>query len=163
MIRGLYYQREVMSTSPKAIEIAERRVKVLKLRKEGWTYEKIGNELSISDDTARNDCLEAIRSIEWTAEEAAMEVRELVKHRNDELINSLYEKALNGDYGAVDRIIKINEQLLEIVGGKITRHDITSGGGKIGAAITTVEVILDVDGTAHKSIIDGSLVAETES
>lgn len=151
-----------MSTSPKAIEIAERRVQVLRLRKEGKTYEQIGTELGISDDTARNDCLAAIRSIEWTQEEAAMEVRELVKHRNDELINSLYEKALNGDYGAVDRIIRINEQLLDIVGGKITRHDVTSGGGKLGTSITTVEVILDVDGTPHKSIVDGPVIeAET--
>lgn len=133
-------------TSALAISREERQVKALKLRKEGWSYRAIGDELGISDDTARNDVLDGLKMIAWTRDEEALEVSQMVKDRNNEIIMQIYEKCLAGDMGAIDRLIKLNDQLLDIVGGRITKHDITSGGKALEVPIHTVEVMLAYGG-----------------
>lgn len=130
------------SPSPAEIIIAERQLEAMKMRKEGWSYRDIGDHLGISDDTARRDVITALQAIQWTRDEQAVEVREMAMNRNHDAIKAIYERVLSGDVGAIDRLIRLNEQLLDIVGGRTANLDLTSGGAKLEAPINTIEVLL---------------------
>lgn len=134
----------------KGLKILERRIQAIRLRKEGYSYQEIGDILGVSTVTAHNDIKKALESNYFALEESANEVREMILARDHDAIKAIYEKVHNGDLGAIDRLIKLNEQLLSLVGGSTLRHDLTSGGKPLVAAIHTIEVVLSNDGLTGK-------------
>jgi predicted transcriptional regulator len=135
------------SASPRDLALVERRTSALRLRKEGYSYRDIAKELGVSDDTARNDVLEGLNASRWIKDEEALEVREMAKARNHDAIKAIYDAVLDGDLGAIDRLIKLNDQLLNMVGALGGRLDVTSGGKPITgpAPVHTIEVHLAHD------------------
>lgn len=125
--------------------ITERAIEALRMRKEGLSYQSIGDLLGVSDDTARRDVLGALKQLEWVRNEEALEVRHMVMERDNDAIRAIYERVIDGDLLAIDRMVKLNDQLLDTVGGKIGRMDVTSGGRPLESTrIDTIEVVLSV-------------------
>jgi predicted transcriptional regulator len=132
-------------TTPDAerIKRLERQNRAIALRKEGWSFEDIGVELGVSKDTARNDVKAALELMEWNNAEMIAEIRQGVLDRNMDIIRSLYEKLLAGDLNAQDRVIRVNQQLMDLVIGQ--KLDVTTGGEKINEPVRHVEVFLSIE------------------
>lgn len=104
---------------PSELSATERAIKVeeaFQLRVQGLSFAQIGEQLGIAAKTANLWVREAVKEHQWAAEEAAMEHRQAAIERNQALIKTLYEKAKDGDYASVDRMLRVQEQTLALVG-----------------------------------------------
>ena len=114
------------------ITTAERREKALKYRKAGMTYKQIGEQLGISFQAAHKLVISALDEITKKINEEADQLRTLEVERLNTLFLSMYNKAIKGDHGAVDRCLRIMERRARLLGlDAPTKQDVTSGGEKI--------------------------------
>jgi hypothetical protein len=101
-------------SSADMISAALRQTSALSLRQSGKTFAEIAAELGYSDPSgARNAVMAALR--ENVAEPNA-EMRSLELSRLDILQSALWTKALAGDLGSVDRVLKLMERRAKILG-----------------------------------------------
>jgi hypothetical protein len=101
-------------TSPRRIAAAERQAKALELRKAGHTLVHIAKILGYAGDAGVR---KAIRTaLEKTVKQPADEVRLLIQARNEEMLQVVYPRALEGELEAVDRVVKINRETAAING-----------------------------------------------
>jgi hypothetical protein len=101
-------------TSPRRISAAQRQARALDLRKCGYTLAQIAEELGYASDAGVRKALRT--ALERTVQQPADEVRLLIQARNDELLQALYPRALDGELEAVDRVLKINRETAAIHG-----------------------------------------------
>jgi len=101
-------------TSPRRISAAGRQAKALELRKAGYTLVQIAERLGYAGDAGVRKALRT--ALEKTVKQPAEEVRLLLQARNDELLQALYPRALDGELEAVDRVLKINRETAAING-----------------------------------------------
>lgn len=104
---------------PGELTATERAVKVeeaFQLRVQGLSFAQIGEQLGVTAKTANLWVREAVKEHQWAADEVAMEHRQAAIDRNQELIKSLYDKAKAGDYASIDRLLKVQDQTLTLVG-----------------------------------------------
>lgn len=93
---------------------AEKRKQALDLRRAGWSYQDIADEVGYSGKGAAHNAIRiAIKEI---TRESASELIELQLSRLDDLLAGLYEAARNGDLFAVDRALKIEDQRARLLG-----------------------------------------------
>lgn len=111
--------------SARKITIAERRSLALDLRKEGWTYEQIGVQIqkeaegvseSYGATQAYRDVMAELAKINKQNESKAGELRALESERLNEIIATFYPRAVNGDYGAADRVFGAHDRLVRLWG-----------------------------------------------
>jgi hypothetical protein len=102
--------------SAQRIEAAQRRTHALQLRVEGKTYEQIGAALNVSTQRAHAIVTEELRRLNQERAEAAAEVTRLECERLDDLHASLWDKAIEGDLDALDRIIKLMARRARLLG-----------------------------------------------
>lgn len=131
---------EIMHTDLATIDRIERQNKAMELRRQGLSLDAIAKELHVSHTTVKVDIQEAMKLIQWSTQEKALELRTMIEERNNVAIQAIYKAIQAGDYYAIDRLIKIQDQLLKLLGP--SQIDITSGGNPISQGIQTIEVIL---------------------
>ena len=114
-------------TSAKILATAERRAYVLKLRRAGWTYEKIAlaavnkfgaDQLPAGWDTryAYKDVKRELDKLHEDNAETAEDIRQIVTIRMDRMVEALWPKALRGNVAAIDRVTKIDERRCKLWG-----------------------------------------------
>lgn len=106
--------KKVDKTSPIVINKRERATQALDLRKAGISYEIIAQRLGYSNRSAAYRAVSTI--LDKSEKEAASDLREMELRRLDDLFLSIYKKARDGDYAAIDRCLKIMERRAKIAG-----------------------------------------------
>ena len=103
-------------TSARRLMKAEKLPKVLELRRQGLSYEKIGNQLGIHFTTAHHWVRDLMRELAQQASETAEEVRQLEEQRLDEMLEPLWPKAQAGDIRADEMVLRIMERRARLRG-----------------------------------------------
>lgn len=101
-------------TQQDAVNAHERTKQALEYRKAGLAYAAIAERLGYRD---RRTAWQAVHNaLMKTLREPADEVRALEVERLDALYLQMFSRAMKGDYGAVDRCIKISERRAKLLG-----------------------------------------------
>lgn len=109
---------------------AERRLRALELRKGGATYRQIGERLGVSEAQAHRDVCRALAGLQKLCEAEAEVVRTLEIARLDALLVPMMRQALQGNQGAVDRVLRIAERRAKLLGlDAPVRQEVTGPGG----------------------------------
>lgn len=101
-------------TSPITINKRERSIQALELRKAGISYEMIAQRLGYANRTSAYRAVSTV--LDNSEKEASSDLREMELRRLDDLFLSIYKKARDGDYAAIDRCLKIMERRAKIAG-----------------------------------------------
>lgn len=96
------------------IPTVERQRRALELRKAGWQFIDIANELGYKDASGSYHAVAS--ALKKTLQEPADELRQLEATRLDQLLLGLWPKAIKGDTWAVDRVLKIMERRAALLG-----------------------------------------------
>lgn len=108
-------------------EWEEKRRRALDLRKQGLSYWHIGQEMGISKQAVQNLIQKALKDI---AQPAAGEMRELINARFDDLLHSLYSKAIEeGDQEAANKIRLLEMDRAKLYGLLTEKVEHTGAGG----------------------------------
>ena len=122
-------------TTKKRLTAAERREQALQRRIGGWTFQRIGDELGITRQSAHNLVITALKDLNEKVMESAAELQRLELERLDTMNNAIWGAVLSGDVGAIDRAIRIQARRAALLGLDAPKKtDITSGGEKIEVA-----------------------------
>lgn len=97
----------------KTADDALRDAEALKLRSEGLTYRQIAELLDINTSTAYRRVENALRAIPADGVE---EMRQLEGERLDKLHAALWDRALEGDLPAIDRLLTISARRSKLFG-----------------------------------------------
>lgn len=101
-------------TSPKAIKAQETALRALELRKAGATYEAISQMLGYS---SKSTAFSAVNKLmQSTKREGSKEAFEMELRRLDDLLMALWPQARQGDFGAIDRTLRIMESRRKLLG-----------------------------------------------
>lgn len=100
----------------KTIEIQQRRIKALELRRQGYSYRVIGATLGIEESQAHRDIMAALKKLAAVEQTKADEMRQLEVTRLDSLYLSLEPMIRARNLGAIDRALKIIEQRSRLLG-----------------------------------------------
>ena len=131
------------TNDPVLIDTAERRAFVLDLRKTGATYrqiakvavEKFGLDKLPKHWDERSAWKDVKRELEKLYREMAVDaedIRQLQIERLNRLLLAVWERALQGDLGAVDRALKLVAQLCQLQGANMPdKVDMTTDGQPI--------------------------------
>jgi hypothetical protein len=107
-----------MTQKANAIKLtaAQRKEKALNYRKAGMTYRQIGEQLGVTFQAAYKMVIGALEDINDRIRENAEELRSLELERLDTLFLAMYNQAIKGNQGAVDRCIRIMERRSKLLG-----------------------------------------------
>ena len=97
-----------------AVDALERQLKALELRKAGVAYEEIARALGFKWKSGAFAAVK--RALKEVKREPCQELIVLEAERLDKMQTALWAKAIRGDYGAVDRILRIMERRAELLG-----------------------------------------------
>lgn len=101
-------------TSAKAIKRAERSRNALLMRKGGWSYSAIAEQLGFKSVQAAHKCVTS--ALTKMIEKPSAELRALEVARLDLMQSAIWEKAMKGDYGAIDRCLEISKRRSLLLG-----------------------------------------------
>lgn len=96
-----------------------RAAQALQLRKLGFTYDTIAQQCGYKDRGAAHHAV--MRELKRTIQEPAEDLRHLEVERLDALMTAFMPRALKGDNGAVDRVLRIMERRAGLLG--LDLHD----------------------------------------
>jgi hypothetical protein len=107
--------RKPRLTGPARIERQRRTAAILSMRMDGWSLQAIGEA---------QDPLASSQEIFKTIKKALAEVvsdevdeaRKIELLRLDELLAGVYERAINGDIAAIDRVLAISHRRIRLLG-----------------------------------------------
>lgn len=108
-----------MTRRKKAIEqtvIPEREHKALELRKQGWSYRKIANQLGISFQQAYKDVQNELKDLAQANENSAGELRQMELERLDRIIDGLDHWVQAGNAPAAMAILKAIDTRAKLLG-----------------------------------------------
>lgn len=101
----------------KSMTLAKQREKdALELRTRGFTYDRIAESLGISRAGAAECVRRALAALKVETEEKAEEVRDLELKRLDRMLEIAQAAADQGELGAIDRILRIQERRSKYLG-----------------------------------------------
>lgn len=113
-----------------AVRAIDNQLKALELRKAGIPYQRIAESLGYKDASGAWRAVKA--ALKKTLQEPADELRQIEIERLDAMLSSIWASVKQGQYGAIDRAIKIMERKAKLLGMDApTKTDVTSGGEKI--------------------------------
>ena len=102
--------------TPLQLAQGDRAIKAMQLYRMGWSFREIGGHLGVSTQAAHglvhSELMEQARMRKVVAKRAF----ELDLQRLDDLLKVLYPRALKGDDGAVDRVIRVIERRARMFG-----------------------------------------------
>ena len=97
-----------------AVDALDRQLKALELRKAGVGYDEIAKALGFK---WRSGAFAAVkRALKEVKREPCQALITLEAERLDKMQTALWAKAIRGDYGAVDRILRIMERRARLLG-----------------------------------------------
>ena len=97
-----------MSTDSRSVVATERRQRAFELRKAGWTYDEIGACIGVTKQAAHGLVSRELRRLGKLAQSDAKQMLTLELERLETLHKALWDGALEGDLGAIDRLLKIS-------------------------------------------------------
>ncbi|MDF1565280.1 MAG: hypothetical protein P1V51_19745 [Deltaproteobacteria bacterium] len=123
----------------RTVAAAHKRRKALELKKAGYTYEIIAQQVGYADRGAAHKAVQtALREI---TREPAEELLELQLQRLDDMRASVWARARKGDTKAIYAVVKIDEREAKLIGlNAPSAHEIT---GKDGAPIIDLSKLSD--------------------
>jgi hypothetical protein len=89
---------------------------VMKLRLAGATFQQIARNLGCSVGGAHKACMRAIKRVVEEINEDTEAVLHLELQRLDAMLLGIYPKAAAGDFGAIDRALRIMERRAKYLG-----------------------------------------------
>jgi Homeodomain-like domain-containing protein len=95
---------------------ADHRLSALRLRKEGFTYDAIGDRLGISKQRAHQLVSEELTRLRTETPEAAEQVRQLELERLDAMIRIITPQVKRGEIPAMQTVLKIMERRAKLLG-----------------------------------------------
>lgn len=120
-----------------AVKAIDNQLKALELRKAGVSYQRIADTLGYKSASGAHKAVQT--ALKKTLQEPADDLRKLELERLDSAAAAIYPSVKQGQYGAIDRWIKIMERRAKLLGlDAPTKADITSGGQEL--KITLVKV-----------------------
>lgn len=138
------------TSSRKAIG-RERELQALELRKAGFTFDRIAQQLGISQPGAYKAVKRALSRLTAQTDEAADEVRRLELERLDGMLPVMWTQAKQGNQGAVDRVLRIMERRARLLGLDAPAEV------KIGGRITQVtEQLVDAGDACDGEAVSGA-------
>lgn len=110
--------------APSKVKTAKLEAECLRLRLEGLTHREIAAQLGVAPATAYRRVHHALEEINrQNAEEAGM-LRDLEALRLDELQSAIWQQALEGDGGAINRVLAIMTRRAKLFGlDEPTQHE----------------------------------------
>lgn len=135
------------------VRAADRRRRSLELRAAGLTFQRIGDELGISDERARQLVNEGLEETRLAIAENAEELRTLEAERLDRAAAVLWPRVIEGDLRAHDRWLKNRESYRRLVG--LDRMP--------DAAPRVTVVMGDAFGAPSEPVVDGEIEEVAES
>ena len=135
------------TTRPELIIAAERRAYVLEQRKGGLTYREIAvatiNKFGLDhlpkgydERIAWMDVKAELTRIQSSNKEEAQEIRNLELSRLDRMQTAIWAQVLNGNQGAIDRVIRIMQRRADLLGLDAPKKtDFTSDGESISVSV----------------------------
>ena len=94
----------------------ERKRKAVQLRRMGFGYRRIADELNCSVGTAFNDIQEAFAEVREATREDAATLRDLELERLDDMLPVALSKAKKGDLKAIEAVLKIQDRRAKYLG-----------------------------------------------
>lgn len=98
------------------LNATERRVKALELRKRGASYRDIGEALGVTHTTAASDVKKALDQLNKQEAATAEQYRRLMAERINVARLAIAHMVMQGNFMAVDRWLKLNEQEIKLYG-----------------------------------------------
>jgi len=98
------------------MRLAERRRRVMELRIAGWTYDKIGKAFDVTPMTICNDVHAELARAERERGANVAEYRRIQMERIDRAIAKIWPSVAQGEYEAVDRLVKLMEREAKLLG-----------------------------------------------
>lgn len=97
-----------------AVRAHDNQLKALELRKAGIPYQRIAESLGYKDASGAWRAVKA--ALKKTLQEPADELRQIEIIRLDAMLSSIWASVKQGQYGAIDRAIKILERKSKLLG-----------------------------------------------
>jgi hypothetical protein len=104
------------TTSKRNIRARENENKVLDLRRQGISYEKIHRITGLSISGAHAMVKRVMERLTEYANETADEIKKQELLRLDEMQAALYKKAVKGDIRAIDAVLRIMQRRAKLLG-----------------------------------------------
>lgn len=95
-------------------DVLGRERQALELRRAGLTFDAIADQLGYNDRGAAHKAFK--RALARTLQQPAAEVRDLEIDRLDKLQVQVWAKAIRGELGAIDRVLRISERRARLIG-----------------------------------------------
>ena len=99
-----------MKSGKNTVNAAQNRVKALELRAEGFTLERIAQELNVSTTMAFKYIKKSLSDLSEREFEEAKQYRSLQMHRLELLLTATWDLAISGDLLAVDKARQLIDQ-----------------------------------------------------
>ena len=97
-------------TAPRRLTAAERRREAVRLRREGETLDRIADELGCSRPAVIKHIRTALADLAESTQAETVEWRAIELERLDALQRAIWDKAMDGDVAAIDRMLRIMER-----------------------------------------------------
>jgi len=111
----------------KELNALDKQMQALELRKAGVPYLRIAEVLGYASGSGAHKAVAT--ALKKTLQEPADDLRRLELERLDAMLSAIWASVKQGQYGAIDRAIKIMERKAKLLGMDApTRTDLTSGG-----------------------------------
>lgn len=98
------------------IDIAQRRIQSLELRKRGYSLRAIADALDVTAPTVQRDIEAMLKQLNDEAIKETALLREMELQRLDDMWKSLHKQIDGGNFGAIDRALKIMERRAKLLG-----------------------------------------------
>lgn len=95
---------------------AEKKLEIMRLRRDGYTFREIGQELNCTPQYCHRVITECLEKLATKYVNAAAQLRELEAERLDRAHRAAWPKAIKGDLRAIDRVLKIMERRAKLYG-----------------------------------------------
>jgi len=121
-----------------AVKAHDNQLKALELRKAGVSYQRIADTLGYKSASGAHKAVQT--ALKKTLQEPSDDLRKLEVERLDAALAAVWASVLKGQYGAVDRFLRIQERRARLLGlDAPTKTDVTSGGEKITVTIKGID------------------------
>lgn len=116
-----------MRCQDQKIAAFDKQRQALELRKRGMSYADIAGQVGYRSASGAHQAVQ--RALQKTIHEAAADLREIEVERLDALQDAVWDRAMEGDKDAVDRVLRVMERRAKLLGlDSPMATDITSGG-----------------------------------
>ena len=127
-----------MRDTNKALELQHCKKEALQLRLEGMTYAEIAERMGKSVSTVHGYVADSLAEV---TKEVSEQLRDVEAARLDALQHAIWERAIDGDLSAMDRVIKIVDRRARLLGLDAPQQVAVNNG-----------VDVDIDGAVDKLI-----------